>query len=581
MRTLRKGEKHVVMDLFCGGGGTSTGVMMALAALNVPDTDLELIAINHWSVAIDTHTRNHPRATHLCASLGEVADPAKLIRSRKDRRVKLLCASPECTHHSRARGGKPANDQSRASANLVLDFLDKLYVENLLVENVPEFMEWAPLGANGKPLKSKKGQLFEAWLQQLRVRGYRFEFKVLNCADYGAHTIRRRFFLIATRSNRIIKWPEPTHVAPKHKCRGALLFPDNRPSWRPAREILDLDVLGSEIFTERKKPLADKTMERIRTGARNYWGIDLDVAGIVRGNLVPFLVDLHGTGTVRSIDDPVQTIAAQGTHVGVVTPFLVDLHGQSTVASMAEPVRTVSAGGIHAGTVQGFLVPNFGEAARQQARTHSLNEPVPTATGRGCGNLAQMLLVQIDNHGSNGKCVSSAEEPMRTAITKQNLAVASPVLVEVNHGDGQDRRVADANAAPMRTVTGSLGTGLQQMVVEYYGTGDAQSADAPLGAMTTHDRFALVTLKRGEALDMSGLPVGAKVYRLLIYFRMLSQRECARAQSFPDDYVFTGTKKQQQVQIGNAVPPKMAAALACSLLSHLARPVIPVSEVAA
>ncbi len=291
--------KDVFMDLFCGGGGTTEGVLLGLAALNVPNSDLEVIAINHWQLAIDTHSANHPFVKHRCASLGQIADPAQLV-SRKDRRVKLLCASPECTHHSRARGGKPANDQSRASANLVLDFLDKLYVENLIIENVREFVDWGPLGANGKPMKSKKGELFQVWLQALVARGYRYEWRILNCADYGAPTTRQRFFLIARRGNKRITWPAPTHL-PAAELAQPKLFPETRKPWVAAREIIDWTDLGKDIFTERKKPLADKTMLRIRSGAKRFWGIDLDVAGIVNGGLVPFLVDLHGTGD-RALD---------------------------------------------------------------------------------------------------------------------------------------------------------------------------------------------------------------------------------------------------------------------------------------
>ena len=250
------------------------------------------------------------------------------------------------------------------------------------------------------------------------------------------------------------------------------------------------------------------------------------------------------------------------------------------VDSADVPLRTLTANSADVGLLQGFLVPSFGEAEGQQMRTHSLDNPAPTATGRGCGNLAQLLLVQVDQAGAGAAAVRSAEAPVATVITKQNQAVATPVLVEVNLGEGDVRRVASASETPLKTVTGSLGTGvMQQMLVEYYGTGDAQSVASPLGTVTTKDRFALVTLKQGEALDVSGLPAGARVYRLLIYFRMLTQRECARAQSFPEEYVFTGTKKEQQVQIGNAVPPKMAAALAGSLLADLAR--VPAAERAA
>lgn len=554
--------KQVVMDLFCGGGGTTEGVLMALAALNVPNSDLEIIAINHWQVAIDTHSANHPFVKHHCASLGEIADPAKLV-SRADRRVRLLCASPECTHHSRARGGKPANDQSRASANLVLDFLDKLYVENLIVENVREFVEWSPLNVQGKPMKSKKGELFQAWLQALTARGYRYEWRILNCADYGAPTTRQRFFLIARRGNRRISWPASTHVPPAEMAQPKL-FEDGRQPWVTAREIIDWTNLGKDIFTERKKPLADKTMQRIKIGAKRFWGIDLDVASLVHGKLVPFLVDLHGTGTVRSIDDPVQSLAAKGNHVGIVQPLILPHRTFKNMAvdSADVPLRTITGSSSGFAIAQAFITPNFSERAGQEARVHSIDEPLPTATGRGCGNLAQPVLVQIDQSGSNAGVVRGVDSPTPTMVTKQNQALAIPMLVKVNHDGGAERRTASVDE-PLATVTGSLGDAVcSSILVEYYGTRNMISVDQPTPTVTTRDRFALVTMRFGERFDITAFPPGAKVYRLAIYFRMLSQQECARAQGFRADYKWAGTKKEQQIQIGNAVPPPMAKALA-------------------
>src|SRR5581483_6805346 len=203
-RGMRK--KIFAADLFCGAGGTSQGLLMAANELRA---DLELIAINHWNVAIDTHSVNHPYAKHLCTGLDEIGDPRKLVPGG---RLNLLCGSPECTHHSVARGGKPMSDQSRSSAWHILRFAEALYIDNLLIENVPEFLSWGPLGVNGRPLKSKRGQLFEQFIASLRALGYSVEWRVLNCADYGDPTTRRRLFIIARRGNKAIRWPDPTHV---------------------------------------------------------------------------------------------------------------------------------------------------------------------------------------------------------------------------------------------------------------------------------------------------------------------------------------------------------------------------------
>ncbi|QMV19673.1 hypothetical protein GOB94_13975 [Granulicella sp. 5B5] len=497
----------VLIDLFCGGGGTSTGMRMAWELLGKTEHDYEMIAVNHWSVAIDTHTANHPGAAHHCKSLAEIGDPCKLITSRNDRRVKLLWASPECTGHSRARGGKPANDQSRSSANLVLDFLDKLNVETLMIENVREFVDWGPLGVDNRPLKSKKGSLFKHWLEGLRVRGYKYEWRILNCADYGTPTTRQRFFLIAVKGNRTIRWPEPTHIGPAEQKRQPL-FADSRKPWVPARDIIDWSDLGKDIFTERKKALADNTMERIRAGARRFWGIEMDVAAMVHAGVVPLFVDMAAVSAADLLAwkkqqpfIPEFEFRLLDNFVGLPTmqSYQVDLHGTATVHGIDKPVQTITAGGGHVGVVSPIVLP------------HRVFEEFS---------------------------VDSPDVPLRTITGTQ-------------------------------TVTGSKGEALvSPFIAEYYGTRNMIGIEQPLPTLTTRDRFALVAMRLDQVQSPEWLPVGAVVSRMAIFFRMLRLAECARAQSFPDDYKWTGTAKEQQVQVGNAVPPQMAMHLTLPTLAQ-------------
>ena len=242
-----RGKKIVAVDLFCGAGGESTGLRNAARALGL---DLELLAVNHWDLAISTHSMNHPEARHLCESIQSI-DPLEAIPSG---RVNLLWASPECTHHSIARGGRPRSDQSLASAWLILKWLSELYVERVIIENVKEFADWGPLGADGKPLKSKKGESFRAFLSSLKALGYRVDYRILCAADYGDPTTRRRLFIQAVRGNRPITWPEVSHTESPD------LFGSS--PWKPAREIIDWSIPGSSLF-DRKKPLAPATMARI------------------------------------------------------------------------------------------------------------------------------------------------------------------------------------------------------------------------------------------------------------------------------------------------------------------------------
>lgn len=254
--------KEVVIntaDLFCGAGGASTGMEDALARRKMKHRG---IAINHWKIAVETMKRNHDDIDTKCMSM-EAAVPGDLVPGK---RLQLLWASPSCVHHSRARGGKPRDNQQRAQPELVTTWLDQLYVEQVIIENVPEFVEWGPLNADGTPNKKLKGVCFKAWVEGIRARGYDVDWRVVNCADYGDVTTRKRFFLKAVKKGlgMKIRWPEPTYS--EHAENG-------RKKWRGAKEILDLADTGRSIFG-RKKPLSKNTLRRIMVGLRKYNGLD-------------------------------------------------------------------------------------------------------------------------------------------------------------------------------------------------------------------------------------------------------------------------------------------------------------------
>lgn len=308
-------------DLFCGAGGTSSGLCRVAKRLHL---DLDLVAVNHWPRAVETHQRNHPWARHVCADLASVeADPSRLIPGG---RLRLLVASPECTHHSVARGGRPCSDQSRASAWHVLHWCERLRVDDLLLENVREFEQWGPLGADGRPVREKRGATFQAFVEALRSMGYDVQWRVLNSADYGAATCRRRLFLRASRG--AIVWPEASHAG----------------RWRGAREIIDWSLKGQDI-RERKRPLSPKTLARIAAGLKKFGGeaflvclahagadasrarsLSQPVPCIPAGHrgeqalCQPFLTKYYGTGTSRSVDVPLDTISTKD-RFALVEPF--------------------------------------------------------------------------------------------------------------------------------------------------------------------------------------------------------------------------------------------------------------------
>lgn len=490
------------VDLFCGAGGTSTGIVQACEDLGIK---LNLTAINHWPTAINTHKLNHPDARHLCETL-DALDPRKVITSR----LNVLVASPECTHHSVARGGKPVNDQSRASAWHIVRWAETLQPDNILIENVKEFETWAPLGSDGRPLKSKKGEIFKAFIAAIRSLGYTVDWRVLNAANYGDATTRKRLFIQARRGRRKIAWPEPTHSP-----NGVRDLFSEKSQWRAAKDIIDWNLKGQSIF-KRKRKLAPSTIRRIEAGLRKFGGTAAE----------PFIVILRNHSDAKSVNDPLPTITAGGEHFGLCEPFLIG-----------------------AGGPQGSAKPK------------SINEPLNTVLTENHISLIEPFLVAVNHSGSDESRCHPVDKPMPVVTCKNGYGVVEPVLEKDNVPESfvlhlnrnNDQPVAVSQ--PMQTITAtSSDFGLvQPFLIKYYGNGGAVSIDEPLDTITTKDRFGLVEID------------GEKYY-LDIRFRMLQPHELARAMGFGDDYQFTGNRAAVVKQIGNAVPVCLATALLKELL---------------
>jgi DNA (cytosine-5)-methyltransferase 1 len=506
-------KRIIAADLFCGAGGFSTGLTRAVERLG---RRLDLTAVNHWDRAIETHSKNHPKAAHFCQSLADL-DPKKAIPGGK---LDLLLASPECTHHSVARGGKPVNDQSRATAYCVHRWCAALDVRRVLIENVPEFQTWGPLGQNGKPLASGKGKLFDAYIQTFKAMGYRVEWRVLNAADFGAATSRRRLFIQCVKGRTPLKWPAPTHTRdPKPG-----LF-ETLPRWRGAREVIDWSHRGTSIFG-RSKPLSENTLKRIEAGLKKFGG----------ANAEPFLLLLRGTdpgqlaGSAKSLDLPAPPITCSGAHLGLVEPFLTKLnftksrdHDERYSRSVDAPLPTITSQGNRFGIVEPFLIPtNYGEREGQSPRCHDINRPCPTVTAGGVTH-----------------------------------ALVEPFILPHRQFDGMQ---VDDIDNPLRTVTatnGGCNALVQPFTVPYYSNGsEADGVGDPLRTVTTKDRFGLCEPVAGRRRD--------------ILFRMLQPDELKQAMGFGKGYVITGNRGEQVKQIGNAVSAEQAEALEYEMLSEAA-----------
>lgn len=412
-------------DLFCGAGGTSTGLLDAAKALG---KRVRLVAVNHWELAIATHSSNHPEAQHYNSDLSDV-DPRKAVPGGK---LRLLVASPECTHFSRARGGKPMNKQSRASVKYVLRWVRALDVEDILLENVPDFLTWGPLDPKTMtPVKNRKGEYFHRFVRALERLGYTVDWRVLNSADYGDPQTRKRLFVIARKHSPIV-WPEQTHHRNGGDMFGAM------PKWRTAREIIDWTNKGESIFT-RKRPLKPNTMRRIWSGLHKY-------------GLKPFVIGQQSGAVPRDVDNPIPTIATAG-KIALVQPYILQMDNGGLLHDIDKPIPTITSFDSW-GLVEPYIVPlNHGP----DARSHDIDQPMPTITSVDAWGLIEPYLVVL-----NGT---------REAALNQSV------------------RSVDQ---PIPTVTGSLHIGLAEpYIVEYYGTGKSFSVNQPLKTLTGRDRFGL------------------------------------------------------------------------------------------
>lgn len=347
------GPKKVFIDLFCGAGGTSTGAQMAFDDLGL---EMDLTAVNHWDTALSTHASNHPTGTHILDEIEDINPHDHWKPGDMD----MLWASPECPHHSVARGGKPVSDQKRSTGKFVVEFARAGRPREICIENVPEYMRWGPV-IGGKPCKKREGEYFRQFLAAFADEGYHVEHRVLCCADYGDPTIRKRLFIRGALDGPPV-WPTPTHTPEQHI---------------PAYRIIDWDDLGKSIY-DRPKPLCENTMRRIRVGLERYgllpfvvpqqsghvaWDITRPLPAITckgaEAVAQPFLIQLKGTGITRDIASPLAAITTSGNTQMLATPFIVRLMGQSNSESILKPLSAVTNGNHHALAVP-YIVKYFG-----------------------------------------------------------------------------------------------------------------------------------------------------------------------------------------------------------------------------
>ncbi len=613
-RKNNKGQSNffdeIIVDNFAGGGGASTGIELATGRI----VD---IAINHDPDAILMHKTNHPHTEHLQASVWDV-DPVEVCRGRP---VGLAWFSPDCKHFSKAKGGKPVDKNIRGLAWIVLRWAGTVRPRVIILENVEEFQTWGPI-RKGKPIKSKQGQTFAKWKQQLSDLGYDIEHRELVAADYGAPTIRKRFFLVARCDGKPIVWPEPTHSK-----TGA----DGKPKWRSAAEIIDWSLPCPSIFESKEqikaqydlqavRPLADNTLKRVIRG--------VDKFTIKSG--APYIVPIgYGERTgqaprVHDIAEPLPTVVADGKHY-LATPNLLNYKFDNAPEDIGKPLSTITAIGAHelitpslmaigqtggGDRIRGadepintqvskaetcLIAPNLIQYHQEQSenvRGQAITEPIMTVDG---SNRYGLAAAQLTKYFSGEDSAQSIKAPLHTATTKDREALTVAHMQKYFSGGytGCGSEASD----PIGTVTAADHNALcLSHIAEFKGQDKGQSCDEPLrtttagggqfGAVyTTVEKYAAdVNLKnwpeiRGLLNKYCDYTLAADEVLLLwiagtAYFiadiglRMLTPKELYAATGFPDDYIierdYLGNeygKTKQVARCGNAVPPPFATAL--------------------
>ncbi|KTT21875.1 DNA cytosine methyltransferase [Pseudacidovorax intermedius] len=580
----------LVIDLFAGGGGASTGIEQAIGR----PVD---VAINHDEDAIGMHEANHPQTRHFRADIREV-DPLAVTRGQA---VGLLHASPDCTHHSQALGGQPRKQEIRSLAWQVLRWAGKVRPDVITLENVEQMLVWSPLIAKRDPATgrvltldrvrdpktgklvhrvadpgervprgnqflvpdpSRKGHNWEHFVGALRSLGYVVQWRVIVNAQLGAHSTRKRLYLVARCDGLPIAWPEQTHAK---KPTGKLK------AYRPAADCIDWSIPGRSIF-DREKPLAEATMRRVAYGLRRF----------VLESPEPYIVNNMANNAPRPVSEPLAPVLTGG-HKMLLTPTLVPVtHSRDTAYSTQEPLRTITTanGGETALAVATLIQMGYGERDGQAPRALDLQQPLGTiVAGGGKFGLAAATLVQM-GHGEGAAGgerwsygVNDIRGPVGTITASgagQGLTTA--YLVQANGGfnatPARDVRAplstATTSGSQQQLITAELRNGLTgheeagalrcaAFLMRYHGTG-GQWADLrdPMTTITTHDRLALVTVwLKGEPWVIVD-----------ICLRMLVPRELYNAQDFPPGYIIDRTAdgkrlsaKAQVRMCGNSVSP--------------------------
>lgn len=459
------------IDLFCGAGGTSTGVENA--RLDGEQCAKVIACVNHDKNAIASHAANHPDALHFTEDirtleLSPMIEHLAKCKTQYPGAAVVLWASLECTNFSKAKGGQPRDADSRTLAEHLFRYIEAICPDYIQIENVEEFMSWGDMDENGKPISMDKGRLYQKWVRNVKKYGFDFDHRILNAADFGAYTTRKRFFGIFARKGFPIVFPEPTHCKEGRQDMFGRLE-----KWRPVKDVLDFSDEGASIF--REKSLAEKTLERI------YAGLIKFVAGGKEAFMIKWnSMSRNGKYQAPGIDEPCPVVSTQN-RLGVAKVCFLSKqfsgHPASKNVSVEEPAGAITCKDHHA-----FISAYYGNG-----HNHCVDEPAPTVTTKDRFSLIESRFMCSYNFNDAGKDIN---EPCPTILTKDRLSLISPFFMNYYSGGGQHGSINEpcpaVTTVPKQRVVAPI------FIDQQYGNSKPSSTDKPLGCITANPKYNLV-----------------------------------------------------------------------------------------
>lgn len=593
----------VIIDLFCGAGGTSTGFHMAGSSA------LVIACVNHDAVAIKSHWANYPHVAHFeedirILDLRTLLQLVRFYREMYPNAKLVLWASLECTNFSKAKGGQPRDADSRTLADHLLRYIHALSPDYVQIENVVEFMSWGPLDENGKPISKRSGSDWMRWREEINAIGYRDEWREMNSADFGAFTSRNRLFGIFAKPGMPIAWPEPTHSksTAKSKKKHHLqqqLFQQGLKPWKAVKEVLDFEDEGTSIFN-RKKSLVDASLERIYAGLVKF----------VAGGKDAFILKYNSTNSSGvhhppSIDDPCPTIACQN-RLGIVNAAFLAKHFSGSpgnkVQSIETPAGSITCVDHHSLVQTSFLAKYY--SGKPAGKVISVEGPAGTICAMDTQALVSVSPFVLNTQFNNG--ARSVDEPASTLVaSRRHPYLVNPSFLTQYYSSGGQLSSVDEPARTLGTKDTIAKIQASWFDKTYSGTGNVSSVENPAGALMPCDKHRLINCSpiilnpshggHCTSSDQPGPTIVARQDKAPLYLiqfkidpnvhipvyegdsdvmvriklfmalygiadikmRMLKVSELLKIQGFPDGYILEGSQTDQKKFIGNSVVPQV------------------------